>query len=284
MTRKRNNAFTITEVIVATAISVIVIGMAIGMFVRQRLLYVRRRQVTDMHQAIRTAIDLLSADIQSAGYGAPVPDGEMQSWFSWVSGLSGRITIWPGAGAADPDEVAIVGALGEPVSALSSAATLGQSVLNVTPWKFNTTDRKVIFIGQKEMARVVSVGGGGAVLTVSTHPTALGSGLAYNHPAGSTIELVDVVTYQCVTNTDAYPYRPYLIRNDAFASTSTNPVHRMVAAGIENLQLAVTSGAVRVDMTARTAYPERGYTHPTAGDRYRRTALSATVTARNPVR
>jgi len=279
--KRNSNGFTVAELLVATAITMLIMAGVVSIFLAQQRLYQQERQTSDMSQTIRLATDFITSDLRMAGYGVPVPDGEFPLWINWVAGVSNAISVTQGASAADPDRISITAAFEEPLNNLSQAVPVGDTVIKVpagTSGMFNTTTRKVIFLGNTELARIVSIAG--ANLTISTDPTTNGVGLAFAYPAGAPIELVEVVTYYCNNTVTNFPYRPYLGK-DRHASAVSNEVQRLIAVGVENLQATLLSNAVAFVLTGRTDEPDRHYTHPTAGDHYRRKTLNCEVTTRN---
>ncbi len=123
----------------------------------------------------------------------------------------------------------------------------------------------------------------GDSLTISSHPTTAGAGLARAHPAGSPVELVKVITYQQTINPMVYPFEPHLIRVDS-AVTYSFDWQKMAAGQIEDLQVSDLVHAVNISLTGRTSKPDPRYTHPVWGDNFRRYSLSAQISARNTQR
>lgn len=271
--------FTLTELLVAAAISMAVIGTAFGVFLSQTMLYRRQRQINEMQQAVRTAADMVARDVRQAGYGLPVPAATLPQWITWVTGMTNAVVLANGSGTS-PDTLSLAAAFEPPAATLSAAAPVGAvsiPILGGGGMPFNTTTRKLIFIGRQELARVTGISG--ANLIVSTLPTT-SRGLRYAYPAGTPIELVQVVTYACNPNPTGYPRRPYLTRDDN-TGAFTNGVQKLAAVGIENLQATLGTNTVTLAFTGRTALPDATYRHPTFGDSYRRSTWSAVIKRRN---
>jgi len=276
---RSRRGFTLTEVIISSLLSVLLVGAVAALFVSQRVTVWRQRQLNEMHQNLRVALDMLVRDVRMAGYGVPCTN--IASWIDWVWGQTNAVTVVQGAGAGDPDEVSIAAAFGDPVSSLAAAAGEGATTIDVaagTGWRFNTSDSKMIFIGRMETARVVAVSGD--ELTISTHPTTAGNGLAYSYPAATPIEQVQVVTYYLDTSSTNFPYQPYMMRDDNLGLL-TNDLQKMVAVGIEDLQMTVQTNKVTIEVHGRTEAPERGYTDPDKGDHHRRRTLATAIRPRN---
>lgn len=281
MARPSRAGFTLTELMVASLLGVAVIASMLWSFSNQNRAYVRQRTFNEMNQNVRAAIDMMARDIRMAGYGLPVDEGSLDAWLDWGPGLTNALTVHPGGSASAPDAISMAAAFDAPVSSLASDVSAGATVLQLasgTGSQFNTSDRKVIYIGRLETARIVSVAGD--QLTISTHPTSTGEGLDYAYPAGTPIERVEIVTYSCHLSTAGFPYRPFLMR-DNHLGVLTNDLQKMVAVGIENLQATASNVYVRITVTGKAEDPEHQYTHPTEGDHYRRTTRSAAVTPRN---
>ncbi len=66
----KNNAqgFTLIEVVIGLAISLILLGVAASMFNVQRKSYIMQEQVTEMQQNVRAAMDMMVREIRMAGY------------------------------------------------------------------------------------------------------------------------------------------------------------------------------------------------------------------------
>jgi type IV pilus assembly protein PilW len=60
--------FTLVEVLMAMALSSVVLAALVGTFVVQRRTYVLQEQITEMVQTARAAVDMMSREIRMAGY------------------------------------------------------------------------------------------------------------------------------------------------------------------------------------------------------------------------
>ncbi|HKP88052.1 MAG TPA: hypothetical protein VJZ26_18250 [Blastocatellia bacterium] len=63
--------FSLLEVMMAALLTVGLIGAVFGLLNRNQQVFITETGVTDMNQNIRTAVDLLTRDVQSAGMGLP---------------------------------------------------------------------------------------------------------------------------------------------------------------------------------------------------------------------
>jgi Tfp pilus assembly protein PilW len=103
MTRRARAGFTVVELIVASALSMLIVAVVIFMFTTQRRAYWRERQTNEMKQNMRTAMDMIIRDVRMAGYGMPMPAaGFLPRWFNWVPGVTNRLCIIRGATTNDP--------------------------------------------------------------------------------------------------------------------------------------------------------------------------------------
>jgi type II secretory pathway pseudopilin PulG len=281
--KRRRCGFTTVEVVIVVGISVIVIGGAMANFVNMQRLLWRQSQWNELQENLRAAASVMAADIRMAGYGLPVAETQVVAWVDWAVGVTSRVVVTQGVGSA-PDSLSLVGAFKGPVSRLTAAADPGDTMLMVSPpaKPLNTSDRKLLFVRGVELVRVTSVMMDGQQLYISAHPTKAGVGLANGYPTGTPLELVEVVTYTCQTNTASFPGRPYLARDDH--QSGGGPLYQyMIAAGIENLQVVKNSNAVTVTLGARTRDPEPGYTDPVHGDHHRHAERVLQARPRNPI-
>ena len=68
MTFKRQNGFSLTELLVAMTISLIVLGLVGSLFMKQVSTYGTQDQVVRMHQSGQLAMKVMSREIRTAGY------------------------------------------------------------------------------------------------------------------------------------------------------------------------------------------------------------------------
>ena len=68
---KTNGGFTLTEMMVAITIGMIVIASVTGTFTAQTRQNNAEEQISQLHQNVRGAVDLISRDLMQAGYKAP---------------------------------------------------------------------------------------------------------------------------------------------------------------------------------------------------------------------
>jgi hypothetical protein len=198
-----------------------------------------------------------------------------------VAGITNPVTVVQGATTNDADTISVAGAFGEPVSTLAFDVTAGDTTLTValgTDTEFDTTTRKLIFVGRRELARIVSQSG--HMLTISTDPVTNGVGFLNNFAADEPVELVQVVTYSWAPDPGSFPHVPHVKRDDNTGALTLD-VQKIVAVNIENFQVEPSTNLFALALTARTADPDGKYTHPTEGDHYRRMGFASAARPRN---
>lgn len=92
----RENGFSLIEVTFAALLTVGLLGVVFLLLNRNQQVFVTESSVTDMNENMRTAVDLLTRDVQSGGMGLPRTPGS----FAAIFYLNGTNT--------DPDSILIV--------------------------------------------------------------------------------------------------------------------------------------------------------------------------------
>jgi hypothetical protein len=245
--------------------------------------YWRNAQANSLQRNVRSGVDMIARDLRAAGYGVPRPYSTLDTWVSWMSGITNPVIVAKGPTTNDSDRLIITGVLDEPVSTLALSSSPGDTIIHVEPGtggRFNLFDRKLLFIGQLEHARIVSMSGD--ALTITTSPNASGAGLKNGYPPGTPIELVSVTTYDCNPSPAGFPFTPYLLR---YVNQSTPPIdvaEGIAALDIERFQVDLdASQAVDISLRGRTPLQDGNYVHPLFGDGYRRQTLATLVFPRN---
>src|SRR5206468_12208451 len=74
---KRNSAqgFTVVELMIGTAMLLVVLSAALTFFSRSQVVYTNERATLDMVQDMRTVFDRFTNEIRMAGAGLPAPRG-----------------------------------------------------------------------------------------------------------------------------------------------------------------------------------------------------------------
>jgi hypothetical protein len=279
--KQKTAAFTVVEMLCASAVSLVVITGVVAMFITHLKAYHNQKLVREMQQNARFAADCIARDIRMAGYGLAIRRTNLPSWITWVSGMDQNPMITDGATATDPDELTVAAVFDPPVTTLSAASAVGATTLTVpsgTTQPLTPGNRRVIYIGRTETARVIAKSE--SQLTISTDPVVTGKGLRHAYPVGTPIEVVSTTTYRCVDNSDEMGGHRYLVR-DTGAADITQDWQRMLAADIDDFQVAQTNYAINVSVAARTRKPLINYTDEEKGDSFRRMTIDTRIIPRN---
>ncbi len=281
MKQTRQSGFTVVEMICASVISVVVVTGMVAMFITHTKAYRNQKLVREMQQNARFAVDSMARDIRIACYGLAVRRTNLQSWIPWIDGMTANPLIQNGLTESDPDILTIAAAFDAPVTELSAAADAGATTLMITPGSsgvFAPANRRVIFIGRTETARILSRSYD--QLSITTDPLTTGKGLQYAYPAGTQIEIVTTATYRCVPGTGEIGGHQFLVR-DTGDQTVTAEWHKMLAGDIDDVQIQQASYGIDLAVTARTREPLLQYTDPEHGDAYRRMTIETQIIPRN---
>lgn len=117
----RENGFSLIEVTFAALLTVGLLGVVFLLLNRNQQVFVTESSVTDMNENMRTAVDLLTRDVQSGGMGLPRTPGS----FAAIFYLNGTNT--------DPDSILIVN--GDPFAPVADVqeASNGNATLDCIP-------------------------------------------------------------------------------------------------------------------------------------------------------
>ncbi len=278
-TLARRRGFTLLEMMFASTIGIVLVAGAFSAFIFQRRAFLVQQQVNEMQQNVRASIDVMTRDLHMAGYGLKgIPTGKTGEWVTWVFGMTDNPTVIQGD-EGTPDRMLIAAAFDDPVARITSPTTNRTTVITVSNGDaFNTKDKKVIYIGRTETARVVARVGN--TLTISRDPVVTEKGLRYAYEVGTPIELVRVVEYAWQDATTSYPFEPHLTRSEMERDYAA-PWQSMCAGNIDDLQATRVGYDCDIVLTGRTSEPDPHYTHPEEGDHYRRLTLTRSVYPRN---
>jgi len=241
-----NKGFTLTEVLIAMVIGLILISGVTATYIAQNRSYVAQESVSEVNTQSKIAQDLIANDIKGAGFGTPddmdqdpisgltdilipVDSSTAPDAITIVGGFRMIGTIWPsgvGAGGTCPDYLEI------------EDNTL-DIVLSGTIVP-NTSDSSYLTLDGIQYVKATSVASGGGSITfdpplprffplVDTN----GDNLC---DEGRPIYLVEDVTY-CVA-ADATLHRIWRGANAAACTASASSDDEVIADNIEDLQLA----------------------------------------------
>ncbi len=263
---KRSKGLTLIELLVAMAISAILIAALYRTFIGQHKTYTVQEQVVDMQQNVRVAINRMMREIRMAGFGNAwnvlpphgLPFSAIDGPFSYIITPRNNQNMIDGQPV---DQITIIGAF-EQVFSLA-VATDGSSTIQLTgnaDRLFDTANKKYLCVGGLE-THVVTV--------VNRNTITLDSNILFNHAAGTPVFKVKAITYQLrPDNRDAN--MPVLTREDLTDGGGS----QVVAENIENLQFRyiLEDGSesdspadpsdirmVRVTVQARTGFPDLGF-------------------------
>lgn len=96
MRANNESGFSLPELLIAALLTVGLLGVVFALTGRNQQVFVTESGVTDMNQNVRTAVDFLTRDIQSAGMGMPRPNACFAAIY-YVNGAGGA-----------PDQIMIV--------------------------------------------------------------------------------------------------------------------------------------------------------------------------------
>jgi Tfp pilus assembly protein PilW len=82
------SGFTLLELTVAALLTVGLLGTAFTLLNKNQQVFVTESSVTDLNQNLRTAVDFMTRDVQSAGMGLPRPNSSFAGIF-YIDGASG---------------------------------------------------------------------------------------------------------------------------------------------------------------------------------------------------
>ena len=268
---------TLIELLVAMAISAVLIAAIYRTFIWQQKTYVVQEQVVDMQQNVRVAINRMMREIRMAGFGSisdvlALPDlgnGRGVNGFTQVvTPGSTTITIVGGFKPIRRDN-------GDPI--LVASASGNQITLNYATDEFDGNAHRFICIGGIESNTVQSR---------SERILTLDEPLRYTHPPGTPIYKIHAITYGLRNNDDGVR----VLFRDLYPNTVSSQ-RDTVAENIENLQFEYLDAngitttnpgdirMIRVTITARTRMPDPEFKGGAEG--FRRRTITSNIHVRN---
>lgn len=88
MKRRNERGFSVVELTIGAMLTVGMMGVIFSLVNRNQQVFLSESGTTDMNENIRTAIDLVTRDVQSAGMGLPRANGNFASIY-YINGASG---------------------------------------------------------------------------------------------------------------------------------------------------------------------------------------------------
>jgi prepilin-type N-terminal cleavage/methylation domain-containing protein len=255
----RKKGLTLVELLLALALSSILIAALYRVLISQHKTYGIQEQVADMQQNLRIALDQMTREIRMAGYG-----GNILAIFGDINGFTDIIT---------PADNSITIILADQVGVLKQTTTKGLNQLKVTNASiFNTDKKKYLCLNGLNNYLIRSI---------LTDTITLTSSLSEDHVINEPVCLVKAITYALGLSGG----KPALRRNE-----NTGGGAQPVAENVESLQFAyfdkngnVTLNPpdirmVKVTVTAKTNKSDPEYR---GGDGFRRRILSSHIKVRN---
>ena len=278
---------TLIELLIAMAISAILIVAIYRTFIGQQKTYTVQEQVVDMQQNARVAINRMMREIRMAGFGNvslvlpnfTAKDGPFNNIINPSNNKNN-------AGQND-DQITIIGAF-EQISTLAAMPAVGTNTIQLAgkASEFDNGYRKYICIGGLETHTIRPQG----VFPPTNTITFLDNdNVVNNFPVGTPVYKVKAMTYRLWWDKDN-PNMPVLTREDNTDGGGT----QVVAENIENLQFRYTldDGSesdspadalkirlVRVTVNARTGMSDPEFKGGTGG--YRRRVITSNILVRN---
>jgi prepilin-type N-terminal cleavage/methylation domain-containing protein len=225
---KKPKGLTLIELLVAVAISGILMAAIYRTFIGQHKTYAVQEQVVDMQQNVRVAINRMMREIRMAGF------GNVSSVFPNFTATGGPFNniINPSdnkniVDGQITDQVTIIGAF-EQISTLASEATPGTNTIQLAgkASEFDLANRKYICIGGLETHTISYIDTVGNTITLNEN-------VVNRFPIDTPVPVfkVKAITYQLRPD-NRNPDMPVLTREDHTDGGGS----QVVAENIENLQ------------------------------------------------
>jgi Tfp pilus assembly protein PilX len=270
---KRDKGITLIELLVAFAISGLLVAGVYRTFMSQQKTYVIQEQVVDMQQNMRIAINRMMTEIRMAGFGnvsmvLPVTytTGTFNNVLNLNTPTAGSLTIVSADGGSS--SLTALGGIGGTQIVVS---TLTDSQGNAL---FDTGNRKYISVGGLESHMITSIDSGTKTIT-------LDGPLSFSHSIGTPVYTIRALSYQVASVNGIST----LLRNENMGNGAQPQVD-----SIENLQftyLDVNGNPtanpldIRIIRVSLTAITERQDPDLKNGDGYRRRQIVSNIHLRN---
>ena len=248
--KNNEHGFSIVELVISLAITLMLLGVAIRMFNVQQDAYNSQEQVTDLHQNIRTSMDALSREVRMAGcmvVGTSTIKTHGTSTITFLGDVDGDI-----------------------VTNLATNAGAGTTTIfvSLTPDSdYDIASTDYIYISDGNHSEVVPANSSASHLVGEPDPIYLSTGLLYSYTAGSaTVRTVERITFSLDTNN---------LRIDRNSQPLAENIEAMSFTYGTNTGTGATN-TVTIAITGRTANIDPNY-----GDNYRRGTLTSTIKLRN---
>ena len=276
---RSRDGFTLAETLIALALSVLVISGVMRIYVQYRHMMKSQEIQSELQANTRAAVYIMARNINMARYGIDIPDSQLQDWITWVNDFDTNPKIVKGTGG-ESDAILVAAAFGRTATIVDM---IGDNTLVLESGqvsKFNTSDRRVIYVGRSELARVTERSGD--TLTVSKHPT-LGAELHEQYSAGDPVELVEVREFY-VHPTGGPLGNPSLVMDNQTESSlgslfDWDMINKVVSVGIEKLEVEQVGNHIWVEVTGIALERDRLFSD--TADGLRRFAIDQSISIRN---
>ncbi len=312
---KKEEGFTLVELLIALAASMLLVVAAYATYIAQNRSYNAQEDVSEVNTQSKIATDMIANDIRAAGFGLP-DDLSVDS----INGRTTKITVLDNSNSTDA--ITILGAFRQ-IGTLAANATLGSTSITINNTSGITIDaskRKYLSIDGVTFVEITNI---------SSNTLTLDRGLDQDFSAGRPVYLVEDVTYCVDANGDLKRIR--VDGNMANCTGSNTSDTDTIAQNIEDLQFAFAEDlngdgmldaaddqdgdgdfdgddfidgssvgdfsrvlAVRINVLARAAKPDPAFSglgnppaqienraHAATNDSYRRRWWQSVVTLRN---
>ncbi len=271
----KNKGITLIELVVALAISGLLVAGLYRTFIGQQKTYVVQEQVVDMQQNVRAAINRMMTELRMSGFG----NVSMVLPVTYTTGTFNNILNpnMPTAGS-----LTIISSVGG-TATLTASGSSGQNQITVSTLTddkgnalFDTGNRKYISVGGLESYEIKSVDNGTKTITLKD-----GSSLTYNHPIGTPVFTIRALSYQVASVNGI----PTLLRDENLGDGA-----QPQADSIENLQftyldadrnITANPADIRIITVSLRARTERQDPDLDNGDGYRRRQIVSNINLRN---
>lgn len=279
--QRKKSGFTLMETIVTLTLSLLVIAALMNSYSQYRKMMESEKIQTELQSNVRAAMHLLTRTLALTGYGLEIPDSQLSWWITWVSDFDSNPKTSYGSDGKS-DSITMAGAFTRPATLASDMSSSDTLVLHSgEEANFDTSTKKLIYIGGLELARVTGVSG--STLTVSKHPS-LTAGLHNMYPAGTSIELIEVRRFYI--DSDGGPRNgPALMMDNHTADddyiTDINQLllHDVAAIGIEDMFISVSSDLYSIEIEGVALEPDS--TCDEYADNLRRFTMEQHIKMRN---
>jgi prepilin-type N-terminal cleavage/methylation domain-containing protein len=270
---KKEKGLTLIELLVALAVSGLLIAGMYRTFTGQQKTYTIQEQVVDMQQNVRAAINRMMTELRMSGFG----NVSMVLPVTYTTGTFNNILNpnMPTAGS-----LTIISSVGG-TATLTASGSGGQNQITVSTLTdgqgnalFDTGNRKYISVGGLESYMITSVDNGTKTIT-------LNGSLTYNHPIGTPVFTIRALSYQVASVNGI----PTLLRDENLGDGA-----QPQADSIENLQftyldadgnITANPADIRIITVSLRARTERQDPDLDNGDGYRRRQIVSNIHLRN---